>query len=83
MVDYWGGRGAKGMLPPPPPLKLLGGGGAWPSWPPSSYAYVTKDVKPPDQLPIRNGGERENGGVTSLESVATQHQLLIVFMDVS
>ena len=34
----FGGGGAKGYVGPPP-LKLLGG--AWPPWPPSSYAYAT------------------------------------------
>ena len=33
-MDYWGG-GAKGMLAPPSQII----GGAWPPWPPSSYAY--------------------------------------------
>ena len=35
------GGGPKGMLPPPP-LKLLGDPGAWPPWPPFSYAYVSR-----------------------------------------
>ena len=38
-----GGGGGKGYVGPP--LKLLGGG-AWPPWPPSSYAYEDMLDKP-------------------------------------
>ena len=54
-MDYWGGGGggAKGYVGPP--LTLLGGG-AWPPWPPSSYAYgyFSSKTIPKNLVPSRS-----------------------------